>query len=78
MVSCIPSNEDLIHEMNPKVLLTNPSEIEPILIAYKEKDSVSNVKTSIATILENKTQKFQYITLYKYLLRRPERVYSYR
>ncbi|WP_439875714.1 hypothetical protein ACSLGG_09255 [Bacillus mycoides] len=59
MASCIPSNEDLIHEMNPKILLVDPSEIEAILIAYKEKDSVSNVKTSIETILENKTEIFQ-------------------
>ena len=61
MINCIPSNKDIIHEMNPKILLTDPSEIESILIAYKEKDSVSNVKTSIETILENKTVIFQYV-----------------
>ncbi|KAB2443707.1 leucine-rich repeat domain-containing protein [Bacillus luti] len=61
MVSCIPSNEDILHEMNPKILLTDSSEIKPILLAYKEKDNVPTVKTSVETILENKTEIFQYM-----------------
>ncbi|PFB27737.1 hypothetical protein [Bacillus cereus] len=61
MISCIPSNEDTLHEMNPKILLTDPSEIKSILMNYKEIDNVPTVKTSVETILENKTKIFQYM-----------------
>ncbi|QQP81285.1 hypothetical protein JI729_08045 [Bacillus sp. TK-2] len=61
MVSCISSNEDVLHEMDPKILLADPSEIKPTLIAYKERDNVPTVKTSVKTILENKTEIFQYM-----------------
>ena len=61
MVSCIPANEDVLHEMDPKILLADPSEIKSTLIAYKQRDNVPTVKRSVETILENKTEIFQYM-----------------
>ena len=61
MVSCIPANEDVLYEMAPKILLADPSEIKSTLIAYKQRDNVPTVKRSVETILENKTEIFQYM-----------------
>ena len=77
MVSCIPANEDVLYEMAPKILLADPSEIKSTLIAYKQRDNVPTVKRSVETILENKTEIFQYMNPLQISIKKTTKLFSY-